>query len=79
LSACQNFTSTSIPPEDINELFSWEEWFCASLEQIHNDEDYLPYFTTWIQIALDNDDLKTHEETPATHEETSKTREVTGD
>jgi hypothetical protein len=60
-------------------LFFWEEWFRASPEQIHDDKDCPPYFATWIQMALDNDNPKTHEETPKMHEETSETREVTND
>jgi hypothetical protein len=46
-------------------------------EQIRDNEDCLPYFTTWIQMALDNNDPKTHKETSKTHEETSETHKVT--
>jgi hypothetical protein len=60
-------------------LFSWEEWFRASPEQIRDDKDCLPYFATWIQMALDNNNPKTHEETPKTHKETPETRKVTND
>jgi hypothetical protein len=65
--------------EGVDELFSWKEWFCVSSKQIRNDKDCLSYFATWIQIALDNDDPKMHEETSETHEETSEMCEVIDD
>jgi hypothetical protein len=45
----------------VDECFTWEEWFYASLKQIRDDEECPPYFTTWIQMALDNDNPKTNE------------------
>jgi hypothetical protein len=47
----------------VDECFTWEEWFHALPEQIRDDKEYPPYFTTWIQIALDNDNPKTNEGT----------------
>jgi hypothetical protein len=58
-------------------LFFWEEWFRASPKQIRDDKDYPPYFATWIQMALDNDDPKTHKEIPKMHEEIPETCKVT--